>query len=782
MMATGNRTHPMKGLVEEWLKKIKIAQKVKWERFGQYAEEAYKFYNGAHDWMWNTQYSQGKGGFLSKDSNRSAMPTFRMTVNRVFEAVALFGPALYHQYPNVMVTTVKPPVIAPEALGFNMLGVDTSMLQNMDPMTAQSMDPMQIQELQMAMQQQQAYQELEQRAQYEEAQKSSCASVKQHLLNWIQVEGNKKIQSRRSITECIVKGAGYLMTELYQPRGSQRKYPRSVHVSCDDILKDPDASYHEDVQWVAIRRFRTVSGTLREFGLNPEDLKGHKQSFNSQVTPAAKKQARNNKENPGESFDMIEYYEIYSKNGFGDRLKATDKIKSKYSYEQFGDFCRIVVASGVDFPLNMPTWSLQEPDDALFLRSQWPIPYWTDEGCGNGWPFAELGFYEDPGCVWPISLIKPAIGELRFVNWCMSFLADKVAASCVTYVAVLKDAAMEIQDSIKNKMAPFTVLELSQIFGKSISEVVSFLEAPSFAQDIWKMVAEVLDLIDKRTGLTDLVYGLTGTQIRSAQEAQIKDQNTNIRPDDMASKTEDWLSESAMKEIEAAAWGCSGEDFATVLGEQGTYIWDTYVKGQDFENIVRDYKYRIEAGSARKPNKANRLRSLAEFSQMAMPGIQEQMLIGNVGPWNALMKDYGEAMDLDPSGYLIEPPPAANGPTPEEMQAEMEMKKMELELQIKQEEQAMKAEEHQMDLAFKREEHIMDMQMKSEEMEQKTKEFQLTLDFERTKAKEQTKVMKETTKAKKEQAEEMGKIKIDSAKAQAEAKAKAKPVAKASKA
>ena len=45
------------------------------------------------------------------------MPTFRMTVNRVFEAVALFGPVLYHRNPTVQVTPRMEPDIAPQALG-----------------------------------------------------------------------------------------------------------------------------------------------------------------------------------------------------------------------------------------------------------------------------------------------------------------------------------------------------------------------------------------------------------------------------------------------------------------------------------------------------------------------------------------------------------------------------------------------------------------------------------------------------------------------------------------
>lgn len=748
----------MHGLCQEWIKKIRIAETVKDQRFGKYAREAQQFYDGAHDFMWRNDYAKGKGGFLDKRSSQDNMPMFRMTVNRVFEAVALFGPALYHQYPNVMVTTVSPPDIAPEALGFTMLGMDTSVLQ--DPQQMQMMDPRQFQQLQQAAMQQQAWAEFQQQQQYQEAIKSSCASVKQHVLNWLQVETNKKVESRRSIVECIVKGAGYLKTDIYQPRGSKRKYPKSVHVSCDDVIKDPDAEYNSDVQWIAIKYCHPVNLVERKFGLKRGELNGQRQSYNSQGTRRSRGEANKNKLKNGQSFDLIEYYEIFSKNGFGDRLRITDKqsIKSKYDYSVFGDFCRIVVAEGVPYPLNMPTQSLMEPDDQIFLRSQWPVPFWTDEGCGNGWPLSELGFYESSKSVWPISLIKPAIGELRFVNWCMSFLADKVAKSATDYIVVAKEAGIEIQKQLQAGLGPFTVLEISKMTGKNVGDYVSMLSAPSFSQDIWKMVAEVLELIDKRTGLTELIYGLTGTQIRSAQEASIRENNTNIRPDDMATKTEEFLSDSAMKEIEAAVWSCSGEDFRGTIGDQGSYFWDTYIRSQDFETIVRDYKYRIEAGSARKPNKANRLRSLSEFSQQAMPGIMQELQKGNPQPWNALMEDYAKAMDVDASRYLIQPP-EQDQPDPEQMKMEAEMKLKQLELQVKEREAEMKEQSQTAELEFKRESHAMDMQMKELELEYKQKEFQFEMEAQEERTEVETKALKAQTKAKVDSQREMNKIK-----------------------
>lgn len=683
--------HPFSPIVSQWMEKIKRAKKQKEERFGRYAKEAMQFFDGSHDFMWKGAYSKGTEGFLDK-STTGNLPTFRMTVNRVFEAVALFGPVLYHRNPVIQVTPKVAPKIEPIMLGIN------------------PQDEAQVQQAQ-----QLVYQQDE-----ENDKKRNIARLKEHYLNWLQQENEKKEHARMAINEAIIKGMSFLWTEMHQPHGSTVSHPRSVYVSVDDIVIDPDAQYWEDVQWIARKCVHPVWKVEREYGIEGK-IRGNMSSAAKQAEVKAKgRKESSESKRKGESYDLVEYWQVYSKGGFGSRLKKggiKQDVKENFDYEQFGDFCFLAVCEDIPFPMNMPPEVLDLPQEEMFVRSQWPIPFWTD----GGWPFSKLHFYEKPKEVWPISLIKPAIGELRFVNWCMSFLADKVAASSTTYVAVAKAAGAEIQDQIKNKMGPYGVIELSEIFGQRVSDVVSFLDAPSFNSDIWRMVSEVLDMIDKRTGLTELLYGLSGgTQIRSATEADVRNQNVSVRPDDMASRVEDWLSHCAMKEMEAAEWGLTQEDVKPVLGEVGSMIWEQQIQAQEFEKTVRDYNYRIEAGSARKPNKVNRIRQLNEFGQIAMPMMQQFAQMGIGDPYNAFMSDWAKANELDVAPYLVniaeeqqkqqEQQAQQQQQDPqmqqqqqaqqqqaqiEQQKAEMEMQKMQADLQVKQLDIQMKQQEAQ---------------------------------------------------------------------------------------
>lgn len=716
---TNQGSHPLRAVCDAWLANIVQADKARQDKFGQYADEAERFFDGNHDFMWGEDYARGGGGFLDKEGG--VLPNFRITVNKLFEAVALFGPALYHQNPNVLVTPLPSVDVSPEALGI-------------DPN-----DPYGMME----------FQQLAMQEHYTKAKKTACASVKQRYLDWLQYETDKKSSSRRAIDEAIVAGIGYMETQMYQPPSSDLLMPRTRYLSWRDVSIDPDANYWENVQWVAIYRCEPVNLVARRFGLDEEDLKGNMQSLGSQATKRGKKDAKSGR-NTG-SYDLLEYYEVFSKNGFGDRLKIENDSEKKYDYSVFGDYCYCVVARGIPYPLNCPTSAVVEEDaEQLYERVQWPIPFWYDQ---DGWPISRLTFYNKPNEVWPISLFKPAIGELRFINWCLSFLADKVASSCTTYVGMMGAAGAKIQSQLAGEMTPFKVIEIATIIDKPLDQVVSFLQAPNFPADVWKMVAEVLELIDRRTGLTELMYAMSGRQMRSATEANVRNQNLAIRPDDMASKVEDFISETNVREMQAARWFCETQHVLPVVGPMGAMVWQNYIMTDDPTAVVRDFDYRIEAGTAKKPNKENKVAQLTEFGQFSLSVLQEFAAQGIVGPFNAFITEYCKAADMDPEGFLL-PPPQQNEPSPEEKQAEaeiqLETQKAEVDMQAKMAQLSMKMKELEAKLAAQKKaddqefEHEQEMfklqlQQKKQETELKKQESKAKQQAVKTQAKQKPK-------------------------------------------
>lgn len=682
--------YPLASLVDRWVSVIRESEKVREDEFMQWANEAMQFFDGPLNWMWEqarqTSKSSSGSGFLS-DDGEGHRPTFLMSVNRLFEAVAMFGPVLYHQNPTVAATPRRYPAISMESL----------YASSPEALQALSLVP-QINEgiikdqglVQMLMQMQQQYGSMVTRQQQMQIIRDDHAKIFEHYGNWLQQEGDKKSQARLAINEMIITGLGLMEVYPDRPPGSTIVIPRSRYRCVKDLYVDPDAKYWRDVTWIALRTCAPANQVEAKFGLPPGALKSQYASKSAAAGKRASQQPKDGKGNAaGITHDLVEYWEVYSKNGAGQNLKS---VKGKENTEtpqwlsELGDFVYLAVCSGCKYPLNMSpdvmnmaaqldeqaaiimeqiqameavgesTEGIEMPQtgvDLLVQQSSWSVPYWSDSYSDGGWPICRLTIYDKPGQTWPISMCKSCIGELRFVNWCMSFLADGVAAGSKIYVAMMKEAASNIKEQILNSTGPFTTIELEKITGKSINELVQFLQAPTFNVDIWRMVAEVNEQIDKRLGLTELLYGLSSRQLRSAAEAQYRQQNINVRPDDMASRVEDWLSLIVTREIQCLRWTANYEDVLPVLGEMASHVFATQILTQDVEAVTREFSFRIEAGSARKPNKDTRIAQLNELSQVLLPAITPLAVNGVVRPFNALIQELGLAMEMDANQFLL---------------------------------------------------------------------------------------------------------------------------------
>jgi hypothetical protein len=293
---------------------------------------------------------------------------------------------------------------------------------------------------------------------------------------------------------------------------------------------------------------------------------------------------------------------------------------------------------------------------SLFMASQWPIPFWAEPG---GWPFTMLAWHSQPGYSWPVSLIKAGIGELRFINWAMSFLATRVATSSQTLIGVAKSADPDIKAKIldsKNE-GGFNIVEISEAIGRSVNDVISVFQTPGVSEDLYRIIAEVTNLFDRRVGLTELIYGMTRASFRSAAEANVKSEQISVRPDDYANTLEDALSEVARKEALLARWLVGPEDVAPLLGPMAAQAWQMHVQAEDPESIVREYSYRVEAGSARKPNIATKTENMQNFMQVIMPVAQGLLQAGQPQLFNSIMGTWGKVNQMDVSEFMVPPPP-----------------------------------------------------------------------------------------------------------------------------
>lgn len=636
-------SNPLRQVVASWVKKIEAGLKYK-RPFTEDAQEAMNFFDGPNNWMWKDGYARGEKGYNSN----IAPPAFRIQVNKVFELVDIFGSVIYHRNPVRTVNVTKYPIVNPATL--NLQPPDPNLPP--DPRTQQMMQMMQATD-QMEMV------------------KRSAAELLEGYLNWTTDELDLKRQARRVVDEALIKGAGVFWTELVSIQTSDDRSQKplkmigSFYDTIDNLVIDPDFDNPDDMLWCARRCVHPVEEVATMYNLPVEAFKGH---LDESQTIKTDNETRSSKKGAGKTNRLCVYWKIWSKTGLGDRLKDAPK-ENQGVFDSLGPNCFLVICEGVDHPLNLPPEVLEENIDeqtgiptSLITRAAWPIPYHAEN---QGWPFTMLAFHRKPNYAWPISHIKPGIGELRLLNWGMSFLATRIATSCETILAVQKAADQDLKDQI---LAPseggFKIVELSELLGRRIEDVLSVFQMPQVSKDLWDILTAVADLFAQRTGLSELIYGATRAMYRSAAEATIKQENISVRPDQMASELEDTMSLLARREALAARWLLEPDDVLPVLGPVGAAAWQEQVMTQNISDFTRSFQFRVEAGSARKPNKASRVEQMQLALQTLGPVLQQLIPMGVVDPFNALIADWAKSLDIDPTSYMIPPPPPPPPPMP----------------------------------------------------------------------------------------------------------------------
>lgn len=629
-------------IVSAWLKKIQLAWDFKQDEFGRDAETCMQFFDGPYDFMYGLRRGNNGNGFtFTGNADDFPRPTFAMTVNKVAEMVQLFGPTLYARNPVRKVNPRTVPEIPAGAFA--------------------PFDPNQFGML---------FQQLNDINEKQRAVDEARSTMLEQYLNFTPDALNLKDHSRRAIDEALIKGMGVLWTRPFVSPSTGKKFIGSFYDTVDNLVIDPDMETIDEAGWIAKRCVDPVWQVERDFGLMPGTLSGHLESYNQQGNISAEGSVMDYKRKQGKTNDLLVYWKIYSKVGVGGRLSGVAQEMME-PLEGYGDYAYLAVCDKVDYPLNIPPDIQNTADDnEIRKRLEWDTPFWANDS----WPFTPIVFHERPRRVWPMSHLKPGLGELKFINWVYSFVASKIRVSCRDFLALKKSLGEEIKSTILHGN-DYELLEIDETHG-TVGEVVQFLQHPNFNSDIWRVLEAVERNFEKRVGLTELVYGETAASYRSASEAQVKSDQTRIRPDDMANKVEDAMTDVAKKEALASRWHITGRDVVNVLGKPMAFLWDQLVVSSDPSDICHNLEYRIAAGSTRKPNRQREADNMSQAMQNLFPNLWSYASgTGDYTAVNALLQDWAKSLDLDITKYLIQPPPPpppGSQPPPEQQGGEQQ--------------------------------------------------------------------------------------------------------------
>lgn len=619
-------SHPLEPLVKQWLSLFKTALEFKRIEFQNDADEAYRFFDGTYEFLYALK-TQGNGFVWSGTNEDMPKPSFCMTTNKTAELVQLFGPVLYHRNPIRTVTPRRVEGISPDTI-MAMSGAVDPMMQQQAMMMAQQLD--------LQVQQQRTVDE----------QRAALISA---YTNFTPEALDLKTEMRWGIDEALIKGLCPMWQEMYAPPGGKHKMAGTFFDSADNLLLDPDAKRIRDCKWIARRCVHPVWQVEREYGYQPGSLKGNMESTERGVA-AEMDDYQKHMRSQGKTNDLLCYWKLYSRMGTGARLSGLAP-EIRQTLDGFGDNCYLAIADGIPHPLNCGPDLIATGDLQAFMKSlEWPTPFWTSDD----WPMTPIIFHDRPGKLYPMSHMKPGMGELKFLNWVYSFIASKIKTISRDFIVMAKSAAEEIKSTLLSGK-DLELIEIQKSHG-TIREVVDFLQHPQMNGDLWKVVQIIEENFERRVGLTELMYGSTPHQLRSAQEANIKANQLNVRPDDMATKVEEAASHMSRKEAFAAHWHLDGAAVERVLGKAGAMLWDQLVYAAPPDEIIFGLQYRIEAGSAKKPNKDSKQQNTTLLMQNIFTPLYEYAsATGNTNPVNALIGEWCEANDIDPTPFMLPP-------------------------------------------------------------------------------------------------------------------------------
>jgi hypothetical protein len=738
----------LRPLVSAWTAKIERAKEGR-SRWHEVASECLMFYSNSAQAMWDPEYSK-------KFWKNVKLPRFRITINKSFELVAIFAPNLMWESPHRAVNSKKALFLPPEFFGQDEQGM-------------------------------MAYQQFQQAQQSEQSRDKVIAQLMSGWLNYTPREmpgGGLEGHSERCTIDALIKGRGCLTTRNYTMPGSGRVLTGSFYTDPFNVFTDPDFNQLDECRWMAIKHTQPHYEVEEKFKLKKDSLK-NKSTLESSWSHSewSTDSESDSRRKAGQTGDNIVWYEIFSKAGCGARQTAMDEKIKDHMENVIGRHAYLAICPDVQWPLNMPSEEMRKgaTDDDVRNAFSWPVPFWADDR----WPTEFLDFYHDPQSSWPIAPLAPGLGELKLLNFLVSWLANRVWTSSRDFWAVAAPHIEHYKDYLLNGEdqqiipTPFGV--------DDVSKAISVLQQPETRQDMTKLISFVSDMFDKRVGLTQFVYGLNqdGTQNRTAEETVAKSRAVSARPEFMQKQVVKWQGRVAQSEAFVTRWFVTGKDVAPLFGDYGSQIWDQLIVNTDVELVTRQFEYTIEASSIRRPN---RERDIANFQQMAgifLPVVQGYgQASGNYEPFNALMRKWGEYHDADIEGAEIPPPPEPD-PAQAEMQQRMqqaEVAKVEAEAQKLMAEAGASAADGQMeqmqmqaDMQIEAQKAQMEMEAKAmlAQQDMQTKAMMADQDMQVGQAKTLSEIVQDQARHEQDmrQAEEMHRAKLK----QAQQMPKAKP-------
>jgi hypothetical protein len=263
-------------LVSGWLSKIEAAltcpARKKWR---EVSDECLMYYNRSAAAMWDPLYAK-------KFWRGMKPPRTRVSINKAFEFVAVYGPNLLWDIPHRTASPKKMLEVPPELFP----------------------DP-------------QMHQAIMQQAAQDVVYCKMTSHLMQTWLNYTPREMKLELHNERAVLDAMLKGSGCLWPAIKSFPGSDKSLTSSFHKPPEDLIIDPDFKTIEEAKWIALRHQEAHWSVEKRFGLPAGSLKNKATLESSWHYGEA--QARegdgqlSGERRSGKTNDLVVWYEVWSK-------------------------------------------------------------------------------------------------------------------------------------------------------------------------------------------------------------------------------------------------------------------------------------------------------------------------------------------------------------------------------------------------------------------------------------------------------------------------------------
>lgn len=634
-------------IIQTWIQAIRCGIEAKEKQYLPEAEMCETFYGGDQKGIYSSEFTSDIGitnttpGKTSGiDGNTPRRPMFNVRDNAAAKAVQIFTPMFLNGELQVSVDANKPFIPPPQLFG--VIG-DPNQPQPLPPEN----DPQALQNYVQQEMARQQYFAATQQAEIEYLDRTYRSSIIESTLNYLNKELNIKEEARPAIRDWIVRGMGFMHTEMMPMPNGTGNLPSAVYMDDDRIVIDPDARRLRDAKWVAIKCQHQpweVARLYSAYGITERDLKPMSASY---VGNRISETGGLGKEN-----NVFTYWKVFSRCGIGARLKPINSRDPVFDQldQALGDYCYLVISEGCPYPLNLTPYvedmALKSGGLGAFqVVTSWPCPFYHDPD--DPWPFTAGWFHDRKGSAWPKSHLSFAIGYLNFMAWILGFVAEKAYRDSRGVWIVDAEAADKLVQWMKNGQDEEILRITRGVDGGKVADMIEFINGPEFDGTLVTLYEFMKREYQDMTGITDLLQGQMDRQMRSAEEANVLQSAANLRPQDMADKVQAWLGRVMRKLAILARYSSTGQDLQPVIGTLGAMAWDSGIKTSNMADLFREATYSVETGKGRKPDVNTELDNINAAMQFVFPPMmQAYQMTGDPTSVNGVLQVWGEARNM----------------------------------------------------------------------------------------------------------------------------------------